>query len=87
MRIKDILGDRAKELKKKGEDAMLFGIRAADMTRDELLIFLGMAGETHIAQGEQMKQVSEMLHALSAKFDEPLDSTEELTLTELPAQR
>lgn len=56
------------ELKARGENAMWYGVRAADMTRDELLMFIGMMCETQVFQGGQLAQAARNIETLSAEL-------------------
>ncbi len=61
-------GERAAKLKKAGELAMWHGKKAADMGRDELLMFIGLMCETQIFQGRQLHQAAENIQSLAERL-------------------
>jgi hypothetical protein len=50
------LGDQADKWKDVGERSTFYGRSASEMSRDELLVFLGCIGENHVAPGHQLKR-------------------------------
>jgi len=58
-------GERAAKLKKRGEMAMCYGKRATAMSRDELLIFIGLMCENQVSQGRQLQQAAENIQSMT----------------------
>lgn len=63
-------GERALRLRRAGELALWSGKKAADMTRDELLMFIGLMCETQIFQGRQLHQAAENIQSLADKLSQ-----------------
>jgi hypothetical protein len=59
------------QLKERGENAEWYGVRAVDMTRDELLMFIGALCDTLNSQGRQLSQAAENIEALSEQLQAP----------------
>ena len=59
------LDERGMNWKRRGEAATWYGTRAADMSRDELLMFIGCMCETLEFQGGQLAQVAKNTQALT----------------------
>jgi hypothetical protein len=58
------------QLKDRGENAEWYGTRAADMTRDELLMFIGALCDTLNGQARQLSQAAKNIEALTAQLAE-----------------
>lgn len=71
MTLQERLGERTAELKQRGELAQWYGVRAANMTRDELLMFVGEMCETLTFQGGQLAQAAKNIEALSEQLKPP----------------
>ena len=65
MTIQERLAERGAELKQRGESAQWYGVPAARMTQDELLMFIGSLCETATFQGGQLAQAAKNIEQLS----------------------